>query len=40
MKIVERVLKRRNRELVNIDLMQFGFIPGRGTTDALFVAQR
>ena len=40
MKIVERVLKRRNRELVNIDLMQFGFIPGRGTTDALFVVQR
>ena len=40
MKIVERVLERRIRELVNIDSMQFGFMPGRGTTDALFVVQR
>ena len=34
MKIVERVLERRIRELVNIDSMQFGFMPGRRTTDA------
>ena len=40
MKIVERVLERRIRELVNIDSMQFGFIPGRETTDALFVVRR
>ena len=40
MKVVQRVLERRIRELVNIDLMQFGFTPGRGTTDALFVVQR
>ena len=40
MKIVERVLERRIQELVNIDSMQFGFMPGRGTTDALFVARR
>ena len=39
-KIVERVLERKNRELVNIDSMQFGFMPGRGTTDALFVVRR
>ena len=39
-KIVERVLERRIRELVNIDAMQFGFMPGRGTTDALFVVRR
>ena len=39
-KIVERVLERRIRELVNIDLMQFGFMPERGTTDALFVIRR
>ena len=37
MKIVERVLERRIRELVNIDLMQFGFMPGKGATDTLFV---
>ena len=40
MKIVERVLERRIRELVNFGSMQFGFIPGRGTTDALFVVRR
>ena len=40
MKIVERVLARRIRELVIIDSMQFGFMPGRVTTDALFVVRR
>ena len=40
MKIVESVLERTIRELVNIDLMQFGFMPGRGTTEALFVVRR
>ena len=40
MKNVERVLERRIRELINIDSMQFGFMPGRGTKDALFVVQR
>ena len=39
MKIVERVLERI-RKLVNIDSMPFGFMPGRGTTDALFVVRR
>ena len=36
MKIIERV-QERIRELINIDSMQFGFMPGRETTDALFV---
>ena len=40
MKIVERVLEGRIEELVNIDLMQFGFMSGRGTTDALFRVRR
>ena len=40
MKIVERVLERRIRELVNIASMPFGFMPGKGTTEALFVARR
>ena len=35
----EKVLERI-RELVNIDSMQFGFMPGRGATDALFVVRR
>ena len=40
MKIVERVLEKRIRELVNIDSMQFDSMLGRGTTDALFVVGR
>ena len=40
MKIVERVLERKIRELVHIDSMQFGFMAGRETTDALFVVRR
>ena len=36
-KVIERVLERRIQELVNIDSMQFGFMPGRGMTDAFFV---
>ena len=39
MKIAERVLERI-RELVNIDLMPFGFILGRRTTDTLLVVRR
>ena len=38
MKIVETVLERI-QELVNIDAMQCDFMPGRGTTDALFVVR-
>ena len=40
MKIVVKVLDTRIRELLIIDSMRFGFMPGRGTTDALFVVQR
>ena len=40
MKIVKRGKERRIRESVNIDSMQFGFMPGRRTTDALFVVRR
>ena len=40
MNIVERVVKQRIRELVNIDSMQFGFTPGRGRTNALLVVRR
>ena len=40
MKIIERVQERRNLELVNIGSMQFGFMPGRGTSDALLVVRR
>ena len=40
MKIVERVLEKRIRELVKVDAMQFGFMPGKVTTDALFILRR
>ena len=40
MKIVERVQEKRIRELVKVDDMQFGFITGKGTTDALFILRR
>ena len=40
MKIVEKVLERRIREVVNVDGMQFGSMPGRGATDALFIVRR
>ena len=39
MKIVERVLKRRIQTLVNLNEMQFGFIPGKGTVDAIFIVR-
>ena len=40
MKIVERVLERRIRTLINLNEMQFGFMPGKGTVDAIFIVKR
>ena len=40
MKILEKILERRLRRIVDIDDMQFGFMPGRGTTDATFILQQ
>ena len=37
MKIVKRVLEKRIKELVKVDDIQFGFMPGKGTTDAFFI---
>ena len=36
-KLYENVLDGRLRELVDINKMQYGFMPGRGTVDAVFV---
>ena len=36
MKIWERILEKRLREETEISKEQFGFMPGRGTTDAVF----
>jgi hypothetical protein len=40
MKVLERVLEKRIRKKVKIDEMQFGFMPGRGTTDATFIVRQ
>ena len=37
---VMKVLKRIIRQVVLIDDSQFGFVPGRGTTDAIFVVRQ
>ena len=40
LKLYEKSLDGRLRELVDIDKMQYGFMPGRGTVDAVFVLRR
>ena len=37
---VNRELERRIRELMNVDEMQFDFLPGKKTTVSLFVVRR
>jgi hypothetical protein len=40
MKVIERVADSIIRQQVDINEMQFGFIPGRGTTDAIFILRQ
>ena len=40
LKIVERILERQIRTLINLKKMQCGFIPGKGTVDSIFIARR
>src|SRR5208282_2195717 len=40
MKVFERVKERKMRNLVSLDDMQFGFRPGRSTTDAIFIVRQ
>ena len=37
MKLLECVLDSFIQEMLDIDAMQIGFVPGRGTTDAIFI---
>ena len=40
MKILERIIERRLTEETSIGDEQFGFMPGRGTTDAIVAVQQ
>ena len=40
MKVVERVLGKRLSKIVSLDEAQFGFMPERGTIDAIFILRR
>ena len=40
MKVVERLLEKILRRLVKVDQMQYGFMPGRSTVDAIFILRR
>lgn len=40
MKVVERIVDTVIRDMTNIDEMQFAFVPGRGTTDAIFIVRQ
>ena len=40
MKVIERVIDKLLSERIDTDEMQFGFVPGRGTTDAIFLLRQ
>jgi len=40
MKVVERIFEHRIRQQIEIDDMQFEFMKGKGTTDAIFMARQ
>ena len=40
LKIIESILEKRLRKYIKIDQMQFGFMPGRGTVDAISILRQ
>ena len=40
MKVLDRIVDGLIRQVVSIDDSQYGFVPGRGTTDAIFVVRQ
>jgi len=38
--VVERIFKHRIRQQIDIGDMQFGFMKGKGTTDAIFIVRQ
>jgi len=40
MKVVKRMFEYRIQQQIEIDDMQFGFMKGKGTTDAIFIVRQ
>ena len=40
MKVVERIFEHRIRQQIEVDNMQFAFMKGKGTTDAIFTVRQ
>jgi len=40
LKVIERVFENRLRSFVKLDEMQMGFMPGKGTIDAIFIVRQ
>ena len=40
MKVVERIVDKIIRDMIKLDEMQFAFVPGRGTTDAIYIIRQ
>ena len=40
MKVLERILEKRLRNMIDINEMQCGFVPGKGTVDAIFIVRQ
>ena len=40
MKVLKRVIERRVKNIVKIDSMQFVFMAGKSTTDAIFIVRQ
>ena len=40
LKIIEGIMDKRLRRVIDINETQFGFIPGRSTVDAIFILQQ
>jgi len=40
MKVVERIFKHRIRQQIDIEDMQFGYMKGKVTTDAIFIVRQ
>jgi len=40
MKVVERIFKHKIRQQIDTDDMPFGFMKGKGTSDAIFIVRQ